>query len=209
MVEKLFVAGGALAAWPMIAEAHPIRAHLKDGWILEEADEKLSGEDWRPIFLNTQQNEELSALAEAIVPGAMKAQANRFIDLLLSVDRVDNQKKFVAALAAMEEESQKEFGKGFAKLDTAQQTTVLTKASTLVEGSEASADWDEDDEGENIAGPRKEKVASVHLFDHFQCVKGWVSGAYYTSEMGMKELGWTENRMFATFPGCEHAGGHS
>jgi hypothetical protein len=39
-------------------------------------------------------------------------------------------------------------------------------------------------------------------------LKGWVSGAYYSSEMGMRELGWTEDRVFASFPGCEHPEGH-
>ena len=33
-------------------------------------------------------------------------------------------------------------------------------------------------------------------------------GAYYSSEIGMRELGWTENRFFASFPGCTHPGGH-
>jgi hypothetical protein len=33
--------------------------------------------------------------------------------------------------------------------------------------------------------------------------------AYYSSEVGMKELGWTDENYFAGFPGCEHAGGHS
>jgi len=38
----------------------------------------------------------------------------------------------------------------------------------------------------------------------FENLKGWISGAYYSSEMGMRELGWTEDRVFGSFPGCEH-----
>jgi hypothetical protein len=39
-------------------------------------------------------------------------------------------------------------------------------------------------------------------------LKGWISVAYYSSEIGMKELGWTPDRVFASFPGCEHPEGH-
>src|SRR6266852_9873379 len=82
LVQRMLAGGGAFAAWPAISGAHPIHALLKDPWILDEADEKLSSAEWKPIFLNAQQNEELIALSEAIVPGAKKAEANRFIDLL-------------------------------------------------------------------------------------------------------------------------------
>ena len=199
LVQKLLVGGGAFAVWPTISGAHPIRAHLENSWILDEADEKLSGAEWKPIFLNAGQNEELIALSEAIVPGAKRAEANRFMDLLLSVDSATNQNKFVDSLAAMGNESQKEFGKTFSKLDATEQFAVLRTASEPVAGATASADWDDDDDD-----PKSKSAALAHLFDHFQNLKGWISGAYYSSEIGMRELGWTENRVFATFPGCEH-----
>ena len=208
LMQNVFVGGGALVAWPIISGAHPVHAHLKNLSILDEADEKLAGADWKPVFLSAQQNEELIALSEAIVPGAKKAQANRFIDLLLSVDKTENQKKFVASLAAMEKESQKEFGKGFGKLDETQRNALLTKASAPVDGSVTSADWDDDSEDDGST-TQNDEAKALHLFDHFQNLKGWISGAYYSSEIGMRELGWTENRMFAGFPGCEHeAGSH-
>ena len=40
---------------------------------------------------------------------------------------------------------------------------------------------------------------------HLKNLKRWVSGAYYSSETGMKELGWTGPRAFEAFPGCAHA----
>ena len=48
----------------------------------------------------------------------------------------------------------------------------------------------------------------VTLRDHFDNLKGWISGAYYSSEVGMRELGWTGQVMFESFPGCEHPDGH-
>ncbi len=145
VVRRLLAGMGAGAAWPLVAASHPIHEILKNDALLEEA-EKLGAGDWKPVFLNSQQNESLIAIAEAIVPGSTKAQVNRFLDLLLSVDTDTHKKEFVAALAAFEAESQKRFGKG--------------------------------------------------------------CGAYYSSEMGMRELGWTEDRVFASFPGCEHPEGH-
>lgn len=43
----------------------------------------------------------------------------------------------------------------------------------------------------------------------FKNLKTWVSGAYYSSEIGMRELGWTPNRFFPQFPGCEHSEEHA
>ena len=44
---------------------------------------------------------------------------------------------------------------------------------------------------------------------HFESLKGWAIGAYYSSEIGMGELGWTPDRVFATYPGCSHIESHS
>ncbi len=82
MVQRLLAGVGAGAAWPLVAAGHPIHEHLANGAIFEEA-EKLGAADWKPLFLRGEQNEALVALSEGIVPGSIKAQVNRFIDLLL------------------------------------------------------------------------------------------------------------------------------
>jgi len=190
MVQRLLA--GAGATWPLVAASHPIYAHLANGAIFEEA-EKLGAADWKPLFLNAQQDQTLAALAEAIVPGSRKAQADRFIDLLLSVDTAGHKKSFVESLAAFEAESQKRFGKRFPSLTADEQNSVLTDASTEPKKKESS--------GSNIE-------TNPGLREHFENLKGWISGAYYSSEAGMRELGWTENRVFDRFPGCEHPEGH-
>lgn len=192
MVRRLLAGMGAGAAWPLVAAAHPIHEILKNDALLEEA-EKLGAADWKPVFLNAQQNENLIALGERIVPGSTKAQVNRFLDLLLSVDTDKHKKDFGAALAAFEAESQKRFGKGFPSLDVRQQNMLLVDASAPP-AKEVSA------------GSAEKGNSGLH--GHFENLKGWVSGAYYSSEMGMRELGWTEDRVFAIFPGCEHPEGH-
>jgi len=192
MVRRLLAAAGAGAAWPLVAASHPIYAHLADGTIFDKA-EKLVAADWKPLFLSAQQEESLAALAEAIVPGARKAQVDRFIDLLLSVETAKHQSKFAESLAAFEAESQRQFAKRFPSLDASQQNTLLTAA--------AAQPSKEDSPG---GGPKQNSA----LRDHFENLKGWISGAYYSSEAGMRELGWTGEYVFESFPGCEHPEGH-
>jgi hypothetical protein len=192
MVQRLLAAAGAGAAWPLVATSHPIYAHLANDAVFEEV-EKLGAPDWKPLFLNAQQEESLAALAEAIVPGARKAQVERFIDLLLSVETAKHQSKFAESLAAFEAESQRQFAKRFPSLDASQQNTLLTAA--------AAQPSKEDSPG----GSPKQNSA---LRDHFENLKGWIIGAYYSSEVGMRELGWTGEYVFESFPGCEHPEGH-
>jgi hypothetical protein len=191
MVRRLLAGAGAGAAWPLVAASHPIHELLRNEAVLDEA-EKLETADWKPLFLNAEQNESLIAVAESIVPGSTKAQVNRFIDLLLSVETDAHKKDFVVALASFEAESQKRFGRGFPSLGEPQRNMLLTDAAAPARDDAAGG-----------AG-----IKDSGLREHFENLKGWISGAYYSSEMGMRELGWTEDRVFASFPGCEHPEGH-
>jgi len=109
MVEKLLAGMAAGVSWPLIASSHPIHQHLKNGAILDRSEAAQNAADWKPLFLNPQQNETLVALSESIVPGSAKAHVNRFIDLLLSVDSTESQEKFAASLAAIDGEARKRF----------------------------------------------------------------------------------------------------
>jgi hypothetical protein len=186
---------GAGAALPFVAAGHPFLAHLTDVR-LDEAEVSLGAADWAPQFLSPGQNDLLISLSEAIVPGSRNAEVNRFIDLLLSVDTVKNQKEFAQALSATDAAATKQFGKSFPDLSATEQASLLTAAST----EKSARSQDEPDS----TAERKE----LTLRDHFENLKGWISGAYYSSEVGMKELGWTPNRVFAHFPQCEHPDDH-
>ena len=37
--------------------------------------------------------------------------------------------------------------------------------------------------------------------EHFENIKRWVGDAYYSSEAGMKELGWIGRSLLSKFPG--------
>jgi len=189
MVRRL----AAGVAWPLVAGSHPIHELLRNDAVLDEA-EKLAAADLKPLFLNARQNESLIAIAESIVPGSTVAQVNRFIDALLSVDTPEHKKSFVDSLAVFEAESQKRFVKEFPALDESQKKQLLTDASATT--TKANSD----------GAAAEENPARLHK--HFENLKGWVSIAYYSSEMGMTELGWTPDRVFSSFPGCEHPDGH-
>lgn len=191
-MKRLLAGAGAGAAWPLVAASHPVLAHLANKEILARA-EKLEAEDWKPLALSAQQNESFTALAERIVPGSTKAQVNRFVDLLLSVETPERREEFLSGVGAFEAEAQKRFGKVFAVLGASDQDALLTQASAS-SGKQESAEASND-----------EKPSS--LGKHFENLKGWVTGAYYSSEIGMRELGWTGDYVFASFPGCTHPEG--
>jgi hypothetical protein len=191
MVRRLMMVGGAGFVLPGVAEEHPIAGHLANQDTVAETGAKVANADWAPAFLDQHQSQTLTVLGERIIPGSSKAQVNRFIDLLLSVDTQDTQKEFLVSLSAFEAESLKRFSRPYKDIPETQQDEVLTFASTTKHGEAA--------EGQ----PRR-----VTIRDHFENIKSWVSGAYYSSEVGMKELGWTGEVFFTSFPGCQGSGDH-
>jgi len=177
MVEKMLAGMAAGVIWPLIGAAHPLHALLKNGDTLDRADAAHRAADWKPLFLNPQQDQTLVDLAEIIVPGSTKAQVNRFIDLLLSVGIKDDQERFAGSLADMQSASQEKFGRGFRQLTASEKEELLTGVS----------------------------ADSAHQ-KHFDDLKEWISTAYYSSEEGMRELGWTGEHAFRTLTECSHQG---
>jgi hypothetical protein len=162
---------------------HPVWGHLLNQTpLLRHSDTDLASPNWKPLFLAPEQNEALQSLSEAIVPGSTTAWVNRFIDLLLSVDSPAHQQKFLASLSALQAEGNRQFGNTLQGLSMSQRNSLLTVVSTAPENST--------------------------IRESFEDLKEWIAGAYYSSETGMKELGWTPNRFFPSFPGCQHPEEH-
>jgi hypothetical protein len=173
------VAAGLIS--PLSSAIHPIRKHLLNAALLDSADARLSAKNGDLLFLSAQQFAVLDVLSEAIVPGSRNAQSAAFIDLLLSADTHEAQQMFINSLSVFESASQNNFHSAIISLSTSQVHDLLTSLSAS------------DSTG----------------LEHFTHLKDWIAGAYYSSEVGMRELGWTPDRVFATFPGCSHPDGHA
>jgi hypothetical protein len=206
LIRRLVTGAGAGVLFTSTALAHPIYKHLADGRLLASAEAHVPAGAWTPKFLNPHQNETLLVLAERIVPNSGKAQVNRFIDLLLSVDNAETQKTFNDSLAVFDHESMSRFGHAFKGISEAKQNELLTafaaEKASFTPDPLGGVDEDRPEKNTSMGTP-------LTLRDHFENLKVWTTGAYYSSEVGLREMGWTGVNFFVDFPGCQHPEGHS
>jgi hypothetical protein len=179
LAQKLISGLAAGLASPLSFSFHPIRRYLLNAALLDSADIHLLA-NGKPLLLSKQQLAALDLLSEAIITGARKSQAASFIDVLLSADSQEVQQAFLASLNAFETASQNKFHATLASLSAAQLHDLLVDLS----------------------------AATAPDHHHFNNLKDWIAGAYYSSEIGMRELGWTPDRVFSQFPSCPHPEGH-
>lgn len=158
----------------------------------DDASRELARSDWKPVFLNAQQNETLIAVGEAIIPatdtpGAKDALVNRFLDLVLSVLPPETQRQFLDSLEWFDTGAMARYKTNFVDLSNHEKQDLLN----LVVSTETHPRGGETD-------PRLDGR------DHFERVKRWIAGAYYSSPAGLKELGWDGWPARGMFEGCEH-----
>ena len=202
VLQGLLAGVGATSAIPALAQdAHPMQAHGKDRTRLAAASASAQTNPDAPEFLDAHQLATLTSLAERIVPGSTKAQVAPFIDRLLAVDTQDNQRQFLNALGGFEGESIARHSHPWRGLTADQQVALLEAAS-------AAPPSQKDSPAAGTSAPSEAPATPFTLRDRFDHLKGWIVGAYYSSEIGMRELGWTGNTFFPSFPGCEHPDGH-
>ena len=184
MLQTLLGGVGAGIALPAMAEAqHPVQHHLASATGVEQAQKKAAVAAYKAEFLDAHQMKTLEVLSEAIVPGSTAARVAPFLDQLIAVESTQNQRAFLGALGSFDMAAIDKHGKAWKAITPAEQDGLLQEAS----GADS-----------------KSKLRAP-----FQNLKGWIAGAYYSSEPGMRELGWTGNVFHAELPGCTHPGGHS
>ena len=159
------------------------------------ASEKLAHPDWIPVFFNEHQNDTVVALSDLIIPetdtpGAKVALVNRFIDHLLSVETPETQKEFLDSLAFLNGESRKRYGKAFVYLPSERQNHLLK----LMAYPHQYITW-------------RITVSPFEGYEHFTRLKDYITRAFYNSETGMRELGWTGNVFHSSLEGCTHSEG--
>ena len=151
----------------------------------------LARPDWKPIFFSEHQNQTLITLSDLIVPetetpGAKTALVNRFIDLLLAAETHDTQQSFLNSLAFMDAESRSRYGDAFIYIPKDSQTELLEYFAY----PNSLDTWGEGKPGDDPG----------HI--HFQNLKGWITRSFYSSEAGMKALGWNGEPVHGELKGC-------
>jgi hypothetical protein len=134
-------------------------------------------QDWKPAVFSEEQSGSLVSLSELLVPGSTKANVVPLLDLLLTVDAPSHRERLSNALSVFDREALQRFGKQCHDLSTPQCDQLLAAAAVASESSEL-------------------RVA-------FETVKESTVEIYYSTEIGMTELGWTHNRFFLEYPTCE------
>ena len=122
-------------------------------------------------FLDQHAFDTLAVLSDQIVPGSRAAQIPEFLDRLLAVESRETQQHFMQALGAFERDARGVNGMPWKALTAEQATALLTKIST-----------------------QPDSDMSRQAFDR---IKGAVSESYYSTEVGLKELGWDGSIAFA------------
>ena len=193
-------AGAVAALRPPMAHGQDTKANseLTPAQSGVDASNDLAAPGWKPKFFDEHQNETLIVLSELMIPatdtpGAKEALVNRYIDLVLAAEKPDAQQKFLNSLSFLDGESMRRYKTAFRYLKREDQDDLLhglayPKSNSGWTGEAATAD-------------------PAHT--HFELLKQRIAGAYYSSQIGEKELGWDGAFAHGPFKGCEHdEGGH-
>ena len=155
-----------------------------------DASKELERPDWKPVFMDEHQNATLIVLSDLIIPstdtpGAKEALVNRFLDLLMSAESAETQRAFFAALGYMDGACMERYGAAFVYVSHEKQIEFL----------------------DSIVNAKEAETSPGHV--HFEKLKQWISGAFYSSAIGLKELGWDGSFPHGELTGCTHdAGAH-
>jgi len=165
-------------------------------------------------------------LVEAIIPtderspGAKDARVADYMDLLLAEADEGLRKDWLAGLAALDTESSKRFGRGFAKLDPAQTDALLSdisKYETAKPIADPALQVPRNEEPKpqppqvdtllgDVGRHRGSRKSQLETF--FANTKQATIHGYYTSEIGIhKELRYKGNKVLLEFVGCQTVDG--
>jgi glucoside 3-dehydrogenase (cytochrome c) hitch-hiker subunit len=146
--------------------------------------ESSQTDTWKPQVLSARQFATTGVLVELIIPatdtpGARALQVDRYVDSVLASATVADRARFLAGLEWLDARSRALFRKDFSAATPAEQTELLTRASTGREGN-----------------PRSE---------FFTAAKMLTITGYYSTEAGLRqELGDDGRMVLGAFEGCTH-----
>jgi hypothetical protein len=163
-----------------------------------DASKDLAAPGWKPLFLDEHQNATLIVLSDLMIPatdtpGAKDALVNRYIDLVLAAETPETQRAFLNSLGYLDGESMRRFKAAFRYLSREDQDILLH--ALAYPGNESR--W---------TGAVDVKPDTGHV--HFERLKQRIMTAYYSSQIGEKELGWDGAFAHGSYEGCDHKEGN-
>jgi glucoside 3-dehydrogenase (cytochrome c) hitch-hiker subunit len=221
MSAPLVTRRNALKALGATAGAATILPWLSDDGLAAFADVQKAGTAPVLRVLTPAQYATVERLVEAILPtderspGAKDARVADYMDLLLAEAEEGLRKDWLAGLAALDAESTKRFGRGFAKLDPAQTDALLTdisKYETAKPVADPALQVPRNEEPKpqplqvdtllgDVGRHRGSRKSQLETF--FANTKQATIHGYYTSEIGIhKELRYKGNKVLLEFVGC-------
>jgi hypothetical protein len=174
------VASSVLRAIPLEAAAY---AHS----VIQTEKANAQAGEYSPKYFSAHQYKTLRSLCESILPadadcgGAIEAGAPEFIDLLTS-ENPEFQLRLGGGLMWLDATCTDRFGNAYLDCTPQQQTEVLDLISY-----KKNAETDED---------------LGHGVEFFSFLRSMTSDGFFTSEIGIKYLGYIGNTFLPEFPGC-------
>ena len=156
-----------------------------------------------PRLLDDHRRAMLARITEQIVPGSGAAGVAEILDRVMAVEPIEDQRQFLSALGAFEREARDRHLKGWLEIDEGKQQEILRAASTLAPAQPMPRVWTK---GQLMELDRPDPPPPANLRDHFDRLRDVVARAYYATESGMKELGFTGRMAWPGLPGCTHPG---
>jgi gluconate 2-dehydrogenase gamma chain len=146
-----------------------------------------SGHTYKPKFFSDHQFKTLQALCQVIIPpdekfgGAIEAGAPEFIDLITSENR-DYQLKLGGGMMWLDATCNDRFAKVYLECPPEQKKEIL-----------------------DAIAYRKNALTDTSLsqgIEFFSFLRSLTADGYFTSEIGIKDLGYIGNSYLRDFPGC-------
>lgn len=156
-----------------------------------------------PRLLDDPRRAMLEAIAEQLVPGSGAAGVADLLDRVMAVENIEEQKRFSNALGAFEREARDRHAGGWLEIDEPRRLAILRAASTLPPARPLPRVWTK---GQRVEPDPPGPPSPANLRDHFDHLRDLVARAYYATEPGMKELGFTGRMAWPSLPGCTHPG---
>jgi gluconate 2-dehydrogenase gamma chain len=220
---KILGAIGATCAFPFPAdELYGQHVHVEGA---KPAAARAAA--YKPVFFGVVEYEQVSRLADLIIPatdtaGALGAGVPEYVDRVVSLNP-EHQGLMRAGLAWIDDRSRELFAEGFLRVSEAQQVQMLQPLSDEVDRQQRAAltvRYRGGGAGGTFYAPRTEKTETEQRptpaapadvptspadvpVGFFRLLKNLTADGYYTSRVGLlDELGYTGNTARPAFPSC-------